>query len=108
LDTTLAERYVTYADPMQPPFVEQYFSFFAPIGQDPKLQCGRMVFTDMHVSGNDPNNFDPNLDISMPGNTWPAGRPFPSGCVTTSLLPQEVALVFLLFDLTNCVQPVIG
>lgn len=102
LNTTLAQRYVTYTPPMQTKFVEQYFSFFAPIGAPAKKQCGRMVFTDMHVSGNDANRPDPKLDLSAPG------KPFPSGCVTNYFSAQEKALVFLLFDLANCLQPEIG
>lgn len=103
LNTALAQRYVTYTDPAAPAtLVEQYFSFFAPINAPAKLQCGRMVFTDMHVSGNDPNHPDPRLDLSTPG------LPFPTGCVTNYLSAQEKALLFLLFDLTNCVQPEIG
>ena len=103
LNTALAQRYVTYQpDPRVPAFVEQYFSFFAPINAPAKLQCGRMVFTDMHISGSNANKPDPNLDFSAPS------RPFPNGCVTSALSAQEKALVFLLFDLTNCVQPEIG
>ncbi len=102
LNTALAQRFVTYTPPMQTDFVEQYFSFFAPIGAAAKDQCGRMVFTDMHVSGNDVNRPNPALDLSSPG------KPFPSGCVTNYLSAQEKALLFLLFDLTNCLQPEIG
>jgi hypothetical protein len=102
LNTALAQRYVTMVEPMQGRTIEQYFSFFAPIGAAAKDQCGRMVFTDMHVSGNDANMPDPNLDLSRPT------LPFPTGCVTSDLSAQEKALLFLLFDLSGCVQPVIG
>ena len=80
----------------------QYFTFNTPIGAAAQQQCGRMVFTDMHISGNDANHPSPTLDLSAPD------KPFPSGCVTNYLSAQEKALLFLLFDLTNCVQPVIG
>ena len=79
----------------------QYFSFNAPVGAAAGQQCGQMVFTDMHVSGN------PKGDQSLPSsNANPT--PFPSGCKSPALSPQEQALIFLLFDLTNCISVPIG
>jgi hypothetical protein len=79
-----------------PTMEPQYFSFDAPIGADPSTQCGQMVFTDLHVSS------------GTGGDSSAAGTPFPDGCTATSLSPQEKALIFLLFDLTNCLQPPVG
>ncbi|PSM31325.1 hypothetical protein [Haliangium sp. UPWRP_2] len=79
----------------------QYFSFNAPVGAAAGQQCGQMVFTDMHVSG------DPKGDRSI-ANGQNGATPFPSGCKTPSLSPQEQALIFLLFDLTNCISVPIG
>ena len=101
-DTTRTERFVYYNDTGSGKLAEQYFSFYTPIDAQKDQQCGRMVFTDMHISGNDVDALDPSLDLSSPT------KPFPSGCITTSLLAQEKALLFLLFDLTNCVEPPIG
>jgi hypothetical protein len=75
-----------------------YFSFDTPFNAPDADECGRVVFSDIHVSAADQAQSNPNpFMMSDPA-------PFPQGC-TDTLLPQEKALIFLLFDLTNCVGP---
>jgi hypothetical protein len=74
----------------------QYMTFNTPVGVPPDRQCGRAVFTDLHmnasVNGAGGDNSDPT-------------KPFPTECKTNGLTPQAKALEFILFDLSACVQP---
>jgi hypothetical protein len=92
VDATLpgtSQQWITATDP-DGHHVVQYFSFTAPVGG---AECGRMVFSDLHVAA----------------GTGDSGKvPFPSGCTSTELSPQEKALAFMLFDLSSCVQPETG
>jgi len=65
----------------------KFMSFNAPLGKAADDQCGRGVFTDIHVTG------DP-----------PSDQTFPAHCQSGALLPQEKALLFMLFDLASCIQ----
>ncbi len=65
----------------------KYLSFNTPQGKPAAEQCGRAVFSDIHVAIDDQR-----------------GPVFPTECTTKTLSPQEQALEFLFFDLSSCVQ----
>ena len=68
------------------PVAVQYLDALTPVGG---AACGRIVLADVHVASG-PGGAT--YDSSAPD------RPFPSGCVTTDLSPQEKALEFMFFD----------
>jgi len=68
----------------------QMFQFTTPFEAEPGSRCGKVVFSDMHVSGDSTSNRD---------------VPYPGGCANTPLTPQEKALAFMFFDIASCVQP---
>ena len=59
----------------------------ATTGTPPAEQCGRGVFTDIHVSSGDAR-----------------GGTFPGNCTTTGFTNQEKALLVLMMDLASCIQ----
>jgi hypothetical protein len=77
------------ADCMANPRAIQYTSFNTPLDVPEEQKCGRMVYTDLHVS-------------STGEDTPPT--PFPDSCEVRDLTDQEKAVAFMLFDLSSCVQ----
>ncbi len=83
----------------------QYLSFNTPTTVAEANQCGRVVFTDIHIQKS---------VGATGGDDSDPTKPFPSGCKTTDgtvggtpneTSPQGKALEFLFFDLSSCVQP---
>jgi hypothetical protein len=91
-------------DSVSPPRIStQYMTFNTPVEAAADAQCGRVVHTDIHVKAA-PVPSGEKKDKSDPGPA-PDGTPFPTGCTSVTLSPQEKALEFLFFDLSACVQP---
>ena len=87
IDSTKAERWVYWQQNAQTQF-PQMFQFTTPNEKPQGERCGKVVFSDMHVSGD---------SSSSPGTA------FPDSCSSTALTPQEKALAFMFFDIASCV-----
>ncbi len=83
-----AEEWMTrYADPDGAETAVLHYTFNTPAAAAPANQCGRVLFSDFHVSV---------------GNTFQ--DTFPTECDSNPLTNQEKVLAFFLFDLTSCIQ----
>ena len=82
-----SQRWIYSTTPMS----TQYFSFTTPATPN-AAACGKVVFSDVHVSAGTNSATD---DSSQPA------KPFPTGCVTTESTAQEKALEFMIFDLSS-------
>ncbi|MEP6859621.1 MAG: hypothetical protein ABJE66_03320 [Deltaproteobacteria bacterium] len=72
-----------------------HYTFDTPVAYAPNplptTQCGRVLYSDFHVS-----------------NASSSGAIFPAECSAAPLTPQEKTLEFMLFDLASCIGPQIG
>jgi hypothetical protein len=89
VDNTKAERWVNLigATSIQP----QMFQFTTPNEAPAEQRCGKVVFSDMHVSG------DSGADLGD----------YPASCgASMAMSAQEKALAFMFFDISSCVGPI--
>ena len=86
-----AQRWIATTSPE----TVQYLSANTPLGAAPADQCGRVVLSDIHVTGSE----DEGRDISDDELAYP------EGCVTSDLSPQEKVLAYMLFDISACIVP---
>ena len=82
------------------PRSSQYLSFNTPVGTPEDMQCGKVVFTDIHIQKSISVG-----GVTTGGDDSDPGKAFPSGCKTNEMSPQAKALEFLFFDLSACVLP---
>ncbi len=84
LNTDLGQRWIFSGQG------NHYIDFNTPVGSDEDSQCGRVVYSDLHVTA---------------GGGSSSSASFPDGCSTDGLTGQEQALIYLFFDLSGCVVP---
>ncbi len=91
VNSSKGERWV-YVDPaLSTPLGKtgiQDMLFTTPQSEPASNRCGKVVFSDMHVSS---------------GSTSVPATAYPGGCSTTPLSAQEKALAFIFFDISSCV-----
>ena len=81
-----------------------FFSFNTPIGAAAADQCGKFVYTALHVSDSASTGFPGDPVVASPAASFGGAT---DCCSTrTELSPQEKALEFMFFDLSGCVIPV--
>ena len=81
-----------------------FFSFNTPIGAAAADQCGKFVYTALHVSDSASTGFPGDPPASSPTASFGGATDCCSS--RTELSAQEKALEFMFFDLSGCVVPV--
>ncbi|HVJ14731.1 MAG TPA: carboxypeptidase regulatory-like domain-containing protein [Polyangiaceae bacterium] len=99
------------ADCTANPRAVQYVSFNTPLEVPEEEKCGRMVYTDLHVSATpggtacmEDADCTAGLRCEEGACADNPGASFPDGCEVRDLTSQEKAVAFMLFDLSSCVQ----
>jgi hypothetical protein len=65
-----------------------HYTFNTPVGAPAEQQCGQVLFADFHVVA----------------SSEASGSLFPQECDSQPMSPQELALEFMFFDLSACIQ----
>lgn len=95
LDLTRAERWTSIKGL---PSTTQNFQFTTPLEMPEGGRCGKVAFSDMHVSQGPIHAFNPRSGK----NDGPI-LDYPMNCNPGDLTAQEKALAFMLFDISSCV-----
>jgi len=91
VNDAIAKSWITIQNASEPtaPTAMEYVTFNTPIGVADDKQCGRAVFTDLHVGA---------------ASSDKSAAAFPAGCKVRDLSTQEKVVEFMLFDLSSCIQ----
>jgi len=93
---TVAAPTLAWLTETNPTVATKLLTFDTPVEPTAANQCGRVGLLDFHAKITVANqNGKDTSDPSMP---------FPTGCKSTILTPQEQALEFMLFDVGACIQ----
>jgi hypothetical protein len=92
----ISQRWIYHPnDPFTMAESVKYVSANTPVSAPANAKCGRVVYSDIHVSTGDEDT----------GDVSSTDDPFPTGCRSSILTPQEKVLIFMLFDLSACLIP---
>jgi hypothetical protein len=98
---TASQQWIALDPATTAPNAAEYFSFDTPVGSAAQA-CGRVVYSDLHVSGGKGAQADRSVPPDYPGSL----AIVPDQCAAHPLTPQEKALEFMIFDLSSCLIPI--